>query len=78
MAILRNTQGGTTKAQMLKSNAQPGTKLCPDLFKGGEIRDLKNRILSRSIVSLFVFGRCFPLLSEKDFFGATSAMFVYL
>ena len=35
--------------------------------KGDEIRDTKNLNLSRNIVSLLVFGRCFPLLSEKDF-----------
>ena len=46
--------------------------------EGGEIRDTKNLNLSRNIVLFLVFGRCFPLLSEKDFSGETSAMFVYL
>ena len=37
---------------------------------GGEIRDIKNFNLSRNIVSLLVFGQCFPFFTSRDQLGA--------
>ena len=70
-------------SRILQSRIAPKTELHSYILyqndtKGGEIREKKKTKLVAQHSFVACFGRYFPLLSEKDFSGETSAMFVYL